>query len=130
MTMWRKGSNQSIKEDERSGSFGRSRGSFDALTSFVRNLSRRDCPLGSSLASVDLSSDEISATGSPQSFALLRMTFYNVEILHYVQDDNVKARVFLSAAGKLILPVWVCFQLGSYFSRFLFVFVHISCFFT
>ena len=44
-------------------------------------------PLGSSLASVDLSSDEISATGSPQSFALLRMTFYNVEILHYVQDD-------------------------------------------
>ena len=57
-------------------------------------------------------------------------TFTTEEILHYVQDDNVKARVFLSAAGKLILPVWVCFQLGSYFSRFLFVFVHISCFFT
>ena len=52
----------------------RARRFCDAPASFVRNLSRRDCPLGSSLASVDLSSDEISATGSPQSFALLRMT--------------------------------------------------------
>ena len=48
-----------------------------ALPSYVRNLNRRDCSLGSSLVSVDLSSDEISATGSPQSFALLRMTFPN-----------------------------------------------------
>ena len=46
-----------------------------ALPSYIRNLNRCDCPLGNSLVSIDLSSDEISATGSPQSFALFRMTF-------------------------------------------------------
>ncbi len=44
---------------------------FDScsMATVFRNLNRRDCPPGSSLVSVDLSSDEISATGSPQSFA-------------------------------------------------------------
>ena len=36
----------------------------------IRNLNRRDCPLDSSLVSVDLTSDGISATGCPQRFAL------------------------------------------------------------
>ena len=40
-----------------------------------RKLSRRDCPLGSSLASPDLSSDETSATGGCQSFALKAFRF-------------------------------------------------------
>ena len=35
-----------------------------------RNLNRRNCPLGSLLVSVDLTSDEISATGGRQRFAL------------------------------------------------------------
>ena len=35
-----------------------------------RNLNRRDCPLGRSLVSVDLTSDEISATGGRQRFVL------------------------------------------------------------
>ena len=39
------------------------------LDELYRNLSRRDSTLWSSLASVELSSDEISATGSHQSFA-------------------------------------------------------------
>ena len=36
----------------------------------IRNFNRRDCPLDSSLVSVDLTSDGISATGCPQMFAL------------------------------------------------------------
>ncbi len=34
-----------------------------------RNLNRRDCPLGRSLVSVDLTSFEISATGGRKRFA-------------------------------------------------------------
>ena len=39
------------------------------LDELYRNLSQRDSTLWSSLASVDLTSDEIPATGSRQSFA-------------------------------------------------------------
>ena len=42
------------------------------MATVFRNLNCRDCPPGSSLVSVDLSSDEISATGSPQSFAQIK----------------------------------------------------------
>ncbi len=42
------------------------------MATVFRNLNRRDCPPGSSLVSVALSSDEISATGSPQSFAQIK----------------------------------------------------------
>ena len=41
-----------------------------SLHFLIRNLNRRDCPLDSSLVSVDLTSDGISATGCPQRFAL------------------------------------------------------------
>ena len=39
------------------------------LSGSIRNLNRRDSTLWSSLVSVDLTSDETSATGSRQSFA-------------------------------------------------------------
>ena len=49
-------------------------GNFDDcnMAAVFRNLSRRDCPLGSSLASVDFRSDEISATGSHRLFAQIK----------------------------------------------------------
>ena len=42
---------------------------FDVFCRVIRNLNRRDCPPGSSLVSVDLTFDEIPATGSRQRFA-------------------------------------------------------------
>ena len=38
-----------------------------------RNLNRRDCPLGSSLVSVEFTSFDISATGSQKRFILLQL---------------------------------------------------------
>ena len=46
-------------------------GGPDLGTVLTRNLSRRDCPLGSSLASVDLTSSDASATGGRRRFALV-----------------------------------------------------------
>ena len=55
-----------------------------------RNLNRRNCPPGSLLVSVDLTSDETSATGGRQRFAL-----------HYGRDDIVGYMEFLSGFEDL-----------------------------
>ena len=55
-----------------------------------RNLNRRDCPPDRSLVSVDLTADEISATGSPRRFAPIDV---NDVLCQLSQDIQLKLRV-------------------------------------
>ena len=67
----------------------------------VRNLNRRDCPLGRSLVSVEKGADEISAAGGRQCLSHGRRGFSSVKRINRKPVTHEGQPVFDGAPGEI-----------------------------